>query len=324
MPPRYHTRSRSGSGDGQPQILSTPSTSTSDTLVLDTRSFTDAVQDPSSSNAAPEDQDGDSLLDSQGVCDASLQPKLLGCGTQVSDSVVSQAINQYRALSDLQPIEETTTDICPRCNIVCLDSDEALCCNHCDSWFHCSCVNVSNSLYTQLQDPNLPWLCPSCHSSPASNDDTQLTQFLVDLGDFSSSQSREDSIVFGCLKGADAIKDINKAYNVIVHWKPNVFLTPSGHAGQNFLTTIKDLFDQFTNNGPLKPVALKLILIAGPLLLQKPSASSKSKDHIECLTRRLNLWNEGQLSELIREEKPSNLGSLNQSRAPAPLGFFPD
>ena len=62
--------------------------------------------------------------------------------------------------------------------------------------------------------------------------------------------------------------------------KPNVFLTPSGHAEQNFLTTIKILFDQFTTNGPFKPLALKLILIAGPLLLQKPSASSKSKDHV--------------------------------------------
>ena len=37
------------------------------------------------------------------------------------------------------------------------------------------------------------------------------------------------------------------------------------------------------------------------LPLQKPARSSKSKDHLEALNRRLNLWKEGELTELLIE-----------------------
>ena len=37
------------------------------------------------------------------------------------------------------------------------------------------------------------------------------------------------------------------------------------------------------------------------LLLQKPFKSSKSKDHVKCLERRLNLWMEGEFNELSLE-----------------------
>ena len=37
------------------------------------------------------------------------------------------------------------------------------------------------------------------------------------------------------------------------------------------------------------------------LLLQKPSRNSKSKDHLEALERRLHLWKEGELTELLIE-----------------------
>ena len=37
------------------------------------------------------------------------------------------------------------------------------------------------------------------------------------------------------------------------------------------------------------------------LLLQKPSKSSKSKEHLEALTRRVSLRNEGKIDELLYE-----------------------
>ena len=42
--------------------------------------------------------------------------------------------------------------------------------------------------------------------------------------------------------------------------------------------------------------------------LQKLSRTSKSKDHFEALKRRLDLWKEGELKELlIEDETTSNL-----------------
>ena len=39
------------------------------------------------------------------------------------------------------------------------------------------------------------------------------------------------------------------------------------------------------------------------LLLQKPHSKSKTRDHISCLTRRLALWEKGDVAELIKEGK---------------------
>ena len=40
-----------------------------------------------------------------------------------------------------------------------------------------------------------------------------------------------------------------------------------------------------------------------PSLLQNPSENSKSKDHLVSLERRLKLWEEGNISNLLHEGK---------------------
>ena len=40
-------------------------------------------------------------------------------------------------------------------------------------------------------------------------------------------------------------------------------------------------------------------MIIPNLLLQKPSAKSKTKDHVKALGDRLKLWEEGKLNELV-------------------------
>ena len=54
---------------------------------------------------------------------------------------------------------------------------------------------------------------------------------------------------------------------------------------------------------PLKNIALKAIVAMPPLLLQKPSKASKAKDHLKALERRLRLWEEGNVTELVNESK---------------------
>ena len=50
-----------------------------------------------------------------------------------------------------------------------------------------------------------------------------------------------------------------------------------------------------------EPVALQLLNIFVPLLLQKPSARSKARDHIRVLTGRLEVWRNGNLNQLVAE-----------------------
>ena len=52
---------------------------------------------------------------------------------------------------------------------------------------------------------------------------------------------------------------------------------------------------------PLRKIALKAVRVMPALVLQKPSKSSKSKDHHIALERRLKLWDEGKIEELFYE-----------------------
>ena len=52
---------------------------------------------------------------------------------------------------------------------------------------------------------------------------------------------------------------------------------------------------------PLKDIVFKAIMVMPSLLLQKPSQKSKSKDHLRALEWRLELWESGEVMELLNE-----------------------
>lgn len=63
------------------------------------------------------------------------------------------------------------------------------------------------------------------------------------------------------------------------------------------------------------------------LLLQKPSRSSKAKDHIACIERRLPLWRDGQLDDLLAEgrtlqERLSKLPSDRKKKDNVPAARY--
>ena len=51
----------------------------------------------------------------------------------------------------------------------------------------------------------------------------------------------------------------------------------------------------------MKPIALKYSVVFLPLMLQKPSRSSKAKDHCKYSLKRLLLWEKGNLRALLSE-----------------------
>ena len=77
------------------------------------------------------------------------------------------------------------------------------------------------------------------------------------------------------------------------------------------------------NNSPLKDIAFKAIHIMPNLLLQKPSKTSKAKDHLKALGKRTDLWRNGNIDELLFEgetiqsrfhhiSKPKRIGELSK------------
>ena len=96
-------------------------------------------------------------------------------------------------------------------------------------------------------------------------------------------------------------QNLDIVYDKVVFWRQNLFKFPSGAAGKAYVKETTRLVAAWNSNSNLMDIAWKCIMIMPALLLQKPAANSKSRDHREALSRRLGLWQKGNLLELFRE-----------------------
>ena len=115
------------------------------------------------------------------------------------------------------------------------------------------------------------------------------------------SNIEDPNFLWGEKSGKEFTKELNTIYDKIVFYKQNIFKLPSGTAGKNYIREVTRLVRAWTTNSELKNVAWKCIMIMPCLLLQKPSKDSKSKDHSVALKRRLLIWQNGNLFELLKE-----------------------
>ncbi len=111
----------------------------------------------------------------------------------------------------------------------------------------------------------------------------------------------EPNFTWGDLPGADLCNKMREINNEVVHWRRNLFQIPSGSAGNAFVNELARLYQAYADTSSLESIALTACSVAPILLLQKPSRTSKSKDHVMHLQRRLTLWSNGQLQALLSE-----------------------
>ena len=62
-------------------------------------------------------------------------------------------------------------------------------------------------------------------------------------------------------------------YEIVVFWRRNLFVLPSGAAGKRFIGEKTRLFGAAEAGNPMEKIALKAALIMEHLLLQKVKAS---------------------------------------------------
>ena len=106
---------------------------------------------------------------------------------------------------------------------------------------------------------------------------------------------------WGDVDGETFACSINRSYEVIVHWRRNLFKVPSGKAGKAFVRELTRMFRAYADGSALESVAMKAAMVMPALLLQKPHPRSKAKDHTLHLERRLRQWSEGDLEGLMKE-----------------------
>ena len=103
------------------------------------------------------------------------------------------------------------------------------------------------------------------------------------------------NFIWGAEDGESLAQSVNAIYDEVVHWKLNLFKTPSGKAGRLFVQEVTRLFTAYAENSALESVSLKAAMIMPTLLLQKPHQRSKPKEFSSHLERRLKLWLEATL-----------------------------
>ena len=114
-------------------------------------------------------------------------------------------------------------------------------------------------------------------------------------------QCHEPAFTWGIVDGASFTHSITCCYAEVVHWRRNVFKIPSGKSGNSFIRELTRLIRAYAEGSAMESVALKAAMIMPSLLLQKSHRTSKAKDHVAQLERRLKSWEDGDIDSLLLE-----------------------
>ena len=105
------------------------------------------------------------------------------------------------------------------------------------------------------------------------------------------------------VEGSSVVDSIQAAYSEIVHWRQNLFTVPYGSAGKAFVKEMTRLLRAFSEQSSLEGIAVKASMVLPTLILQRPHQTSRAKDHVKCLSRRMPAWRLGLIDELGREDR---------------------
>ena len=208
--------------------------------------------------------------------------------------------------------------LCPTCKLPVgneTPNDDPLGCDGpCKQWFHRQCINLSRRQYATVIENDSEWKCNTCLRDDRALEDrimrevtpppqipeeiTQADAFPA----FTSARKPETRLTWGCLKG---FNDINRcltdAYNEVIKWSKNIFKLPYGRIGKSVVEEMCALISHYNEDADWEGLALKAAIVFLPLVLQKPSKKSKTKDHKLHLERRVDLWKKGLIKNLVEE-----------------------
>ena len=175
------------------------------------------------------------------------------------------------------------SDACPECKDEVLSEDDNLLCSCCNKKNHRICLSLTNEKYLALLTSSDDWFCKDCIAKQYKG-------------------TTDETVTWGSMTGLKEIKsNVDKLYLEIISWQKNLFLLPRGKVGKEFLSELTRLINLFNRKTVWSDVALSLVHIFIPLMLQKPSIKSKAKNNGKYLAKRLEWWNNGSLELLLNE-----------------------
>lgn len=167
---------------------------------------------------------------------------------------------------------------CMICKNDFLTSQKSIQCDKCHKWSHINCLFMLEDEYDHIFNSGSKWFCAVCN------------------------QIKDNKIKWGSIEGEEKIKDmVDSIYKKILDWKKNIFLLPRGKSGSDFLKELTRLLNLFNNRSKWQRLALPLLHIFIPIMLQKPSKKSKPKNNAKFLQGRLDYWAKGDFKSLMNE-----------------------
>ena len=193
----------------------------------------------------------------------------------------SQPVNATVSTIPLNEVEETVDIINSDCSVCweCVSDESRIACEQCKACFHYACLHITDEVHKEHMRHDTPsWLCARCLSI------------------------RSNVLKWGNLEGETTIKNnLCEIYSEITGWHKNLFLVPRGSAGTEFIKELSKMINYFVNDTKWSRVAISMLHVFIPLLLQKPSQKAKAKENVFYLQKRLKWWRDGNLRSLVDE-----------------------
>ena len=127
-----------------------------------------------------------------------------------------------------------------------------------------------------------------------------VEEFIPDLPAYEKTITEPTRSIYGH-DGNYFSSLIESFYDEGAFWRKNVFKIPSGKAGKAFIKLQTEWLSKFNTDTNFKGIAVQVFMILPIILLQKPSARSKAKDHSEVFLRRIDWFQSGDIERLIAE-----------------------
>ena len=168
--------------------------------------------------------------------------------------------------------------ICALCKSMVGEQDNGLECKQCHTWFHQKCLYMTDEEFLNQKNSIDKWLCSRC------------------------CMIKSNKIKWGDIVGEENIRaKINHVYSSIIGWRKNAFQIPRGQCATDFIKELTRLINLFNTKSKWERIALPLLHIFVPIMLQKPSKKSKPRDHVKYLKSRLTKWSNGEIDVLMEE-----------------------
>lgn len=149
-----------------------------------------------------------------------------------------------------------------------------------------------------------------------------------DLDEIENVNGRRNFIWKGLTEEATAMW-VNNTYNEIVGWSTyNLFEPPKCSATTKIVKEMVVLLHSYIQDAPLAPFVLKIFFLLPKLFFQKTHRNSKTGENVNGVTRRVDLWQNNKLDELLDEaraiQKKHQRPSSNNQRQEDKARIFAD